>query len=270
MFRSIRIAALLLVLLVVAVTSWTARLRSTRWTVPLYVAIYPVAADDSPLTRRYVQSLDATAFQPIDAFFARQGSAHGLRLENPVKTRLRRALAEEPPQRAPDAGLIGTVTWSLKLRLWAWRVTGRAGEPEDIRMFVLYRDPALSPTLPHSAGLEKGLIGVVYAFATPLMTGTNDVVIAHEMLHTLGATDKYDPANDAPQYPDGYGDPAQRPLFPQLAGEIMAGRVMISPGRWAQIPALTDAVIGRATALEIHWPPLAAAGAPLRPGEALQ
>ena len=26
------------------------------------------------------------------------------------------------------------------------------------------------------------------------MDGANDVVIAHELLHTLGATDKYDPA----------------------------------------------------------------------------
>jgi hypothetical protein len=261
MFRSIRIAVLLLVLFIVAVTTWQQRVRSTRWTVPLYVAIYPVAADASPLTRAYVQSLDAAAFLPIDEFFAREGARYGLHEERPVKTRLRPALDALPPQRAPDAGLIGTILWSLKLRGWAWRVSGRAGEPEDIRVFVLYRDPQLAPTVPHSAGLEKGLIGVVYAFATPVMTGTNDVVIAHEMLHTLGATDKYDPSNDAPLFPDGYGDPAQQPRFPQLHGEIMAGRVMISPTRWAQIPDLTDAVIGPATAAEIRWPSPAAGAA---------
>ena len=254
MFRVIRIAVLLLVLFIVAVTTWQQRIRSTRWNVPLYVSIYPVAADSSPLTRAYVRSLDAGAFQPIDDFFVREAAGHGLREERPVKTRLRRELGELPPQRAPDAGFAGTVVWSLKLRYWAWRVSGHAGEPEDIRVFVLYRDPALTPTVPHSAGLEKGLIGVVYAFATPVMTGTNDVVIAHEMLHTLGATDKYDPSDDAPQYPDGYGDPRQQPLFPQLKGEIMAGRVMVSPHRWAQIPSLADAVIGPATAREIHWP----------------
>jgi hypothetical protein len=253
MFRFIRIAFLLLVLFIVAVTTWQQRIRSTRWTVPLYVAIYPIAADASPLTHSYVQSLDATAFLPIDDFFAREGARYGIHEDRPVKTRLRHALDELPPQRAPDAGFAGTVLWSLKLRYWAWRVSGHAGEPEDIRVFVLYRDPELTPTMPHSAGLEKGLIGVVYAFATPVMTATNDVVIAHEMLHTLGATDKYDPSDDAPLYPDGYGDPRQQPLFPQLRGEIMAGRAMISPNRWAQIPSLADAVIGAATANEIRW-----------------
>src|SRR5450631_3282467 len=88
-------------------------------------------------------------------------------------------------------------------------------ESEDIRMFVLYHDPALTPAVPHSLGLTKGLIGVVYAFAAPEISGANNVVIAHELLHTVGATDKYDFANDAPRFPDGYGDPAQTPLFPQ-------------------------------------------------------
>ena len=82
-------------------------------------------------------------------------------------------------------------------------------------MFVLYHDPAVTPTVPHSLGLTKGFIGVVYAFAAPVMNGENNVVIAHELLHTVGATDKYDPANDAPRFPDGYGDPDQRPLYPQ-------------------------------------------------------
>jgi hypothetical protein len=210
MFRLIRIAFLLLVLFIVAVTTWQQRIRSTRWTVPLYVAIYPVAADASPLTRAYVQSLDAAAFLPIDEFFAREGARYGLHEERPVKTRLRPVLDTLPPQRASDAGLAGTVLWSLKLRCWAWWVSSHAREPEDIRVFVLYHDPQLTPTVPHSAGLEKGLIGVVYAFATPVMTDTNDVVIAHEMLHTLGATDKYDPTNDAPLFPDGFRSCAAR------------------------------------------------------------
>jgi hypothetical protein len=86
------------------------------------------------------------------------------------------------------------------------------------------------------------------------MNGMNAVVIAHELLHTLGATDKYDPGTDAPLFPDGYGDPDQRPLYPQAAAEIMAGRRMLSPARWEQPDSLDEVVIGRATALEIRWP----------------
>jgi hypothetical protein len=101
--------------------------------------------------------------------------------------------------------------------------------------------------------LTKGLIGVVYAFATPLMNGENDVVIAHELLHTVGATDKYSPLSDAPRFPDGYGDPRQTPLYPQATAELMAGRRMLSANRWEQAPSLDDVVIGPATALEIRW-----------------
>ncbi len=39
---------LLLVLLLVALSTWQDRYRSTRWREPLYVAIYPIAADAQP------------------------------------------------------------------------------------------------------------------------------------------------------------------------------------------------------------------------------
>jgi hypothetical protein len=252
-FKLLRILILLLVLLIVALTTWQDRYRSTRWREPLYVAIYPIAADDSPVTLRYVSALDADRFKPIDQFFIREAARHGLHEPGPVKTRLRSELHDRPPQRAPDAGLLATAWWSLKLRYWAWRASGHVNEPEDIRMFVLYHDPALTPQVPHSLGLTKGLIGVVYAFATPDMDGENAVVIAHELLHTVGASDKYLPGSDAPRFPDGYGDPNQVPLYPQRFAEIMAGRLMLSANRWQQAASLDEVLIGPATALEIRW-----------------
>lgn len=252
-FKLLRILILLLVLLIVALTTWQDRYRSTRWREPLYVAIYPIAADDSPVTLRYVSALDADRFKPIDQFFIREAARHGLHEPEPVKTRLRSELHDRPPQRGPDAGLLATAWWSLKLRYWAWRASGHVNEPEDIRMFVLYHDPALTPQVPHSLGLTKGLIGVVYAFATPDMDGENAVVIAHELLHTVGASDKYLPGSDAPRFPDGYGDPNQVPLYPQRFAEIMAGRLMLSANRWQQAAGLDEVLIGPATALEIRW-----------------
>ncbi len=103
-------------------------------------------------------------------------------------------------------------------------------------------------------GLTKGLIGVVYAFAVPGMDGENDVVIAHELLHTVGATDKYRASDDAPRFPDGYGDPQQSPLYPQVNAEIMAGRRMLTATRWEQPSSLDEVVVGAATAAEIRWP----------------
>lgn len=249
----LRVLILLLVLLVVALSTWQERYLSTRWRDPLFVAIYPIAADESPVTAAYVASLDGEAFRAIDRFFAREAARYHLATQEPVKTRLRAALTERPPQRDPASGPLGTALWSLRLRYWAWRVSGRVHEPEDIRVFVLYHDPSLTPTVPHSLGLPKGLIGVVFAFADAHMTGENDVVIAHEMLHTLGATDKYDPADDAPRFPEGYGDPNQKPLFPQRTAELMAGRRMLAPDRWDQAAGLDEVVVGPATALEIRW-----------------
>ncbi len=251
----LRILALLLVLLLVAVGTWRDRVRSTQWRVPLFVAIYPVAADDSARTSAYVAALSGERFASIDRFFAAQARRYDLALQTPLQTRLKPALHERPPERRADAGMIDTLLWSLKLRYWASRQTAHASEPADIRIFVLYHDPALSPSVPHSLGLQKGLIGVVYAFAQEDMDGGNDMVIAHEILHTLGATDKYDYATDAPRFPDGYGDPAQSPLFPQATAEVMGGRRMISQTRWEQPAGLDEVVIGASTALEIRWLP---------------
>ena len=249
-----RIFLLLGLLLVVSVTTCQDRLRSTRWRVPLFVALYPIAADDSPVTHAYVAALDAERFRPIDRFFAREAHRYGVSIADPIKTRLRAELHERPPQRPLGAGVLSTALWSLKLRYWAWRVSGHVREPEDIRLFVLFHDPRLTRTVPHSLGLTKGLIGVVYAFAEPEMNGANDAVIAHELAHTLGASDKYDLASDAPRYPDGYGDPREIPLYPQRSAELMAGRRMLSATRWVQADDLDEVVIGPATALEIRWP----------------
>ena len=47
-FKTIRVAVLLLILFMVAMTTWLDQYRSTRWRVPLFVAIYPIAAERGP------------------------------------------------------------------------------------------------------------------------------------------------------------------------------------------------------------------------------
>src|SRR5271166_1997417 len=106
MFRQLRILVLLLVLLAVALSTCQDRYRSTRWREPLYVAIYPIAADASPVTRTYVSALDAERFKDIDRFFAREAARYRLHTDDPVKTRLRPELEERPPQRPANAGLL--------------------------------------------------------------------------------------------------------------------------------------------------------------------
>ena len=91
-FKLLRILILLLVLLIVALSTWQDRYRSTRWREPLYVAVYPIAADESPVTLGYVAALDAERFKPIDRFFMREAGRYRLTADEPVKTRLRSEL----------------------------------------------------------------------------------------------------------------------------------------------------------------------------------
>lgn len=141
----------------------------------------------------------------------------------------------------------------LKMRWWVYRSTDTVGLGPLVKMFVLYFDPAQSKRLAHSTGLQKGLIGRIDTFAARDMAKQNNVIIAHEFLHTLGATDKYDPATNQPLYPDGYANPDLKPLLPQRYAEIMAGRTPLSQAEAETPTSLDDALIGSKTALEINW-----------------
>lgn len=253
-FRAFRIGALLLILAVVALSAWLSRARTTDWNGPLWVAIHPVNADSSRAADEYIATLTNATFESIETFMRRESERYAVALDEPVRVELYGRVTDLPPARDPNANALESALWSLRLRWWAWRAPP-TGErvPPDIRVFVLYYDPALSPTVPHSLGLQKGLLGVVHAFAATDMTGDNNIVIAHEFLHTLGATDKYDFANDRPVFPHGYADPEQDPLHPQRRAEVMAGRMALSEDRWEMPASLAAIVVGPRTAAEINW-----------------
>ncbi len=251
MWRRIRIALLLLVLFVVAGGAWNDRQRTTSWSDPLWVGIFPVNADGRPATARYIAALEREQYGDIDAFFAREAAEYGVTLEQPVKMVLYPQVTELPPRLEPGTSVAGRVWWSLRLRYYTWRQAGDT--PADIRVFVLYHDPEQTNAVPHSLGLQAGLLGVVYAFAEENLDRQNNIVIAHEVLHTVGATDKYDPTSNLPVFPQGYGEPDAEPRYPQSIAEIMAGRIAISADEAEMPEALADVIVGLETALEIRW-----------------
>jgi len=251
MWRALRITVLAAVLVVVAAGAWVDRRRTTDWDSTLWIGIFPVAADTRPATRRYVEQLDDDQFASIAAFFEREARRNGIALARPVRVQRYPPLQEMPPRLERDVGVLGRMAWSLRMRAYAWQ---HAGDTlADIRVFVLYHDPASTSSVPHSLGLQKGLLGVVYAFADPDMDGQNAIVVAHEVMHTLGATDKYEPRSGLPRYPDGYAEPAARPRHPQAAAEIMAGRIAVSADEAEMPDSLEDVVVGATTAAEIRW-----------------
>jgi hypothetical protein len=182
-----------------------------------------------------------------------QARNYNLPLRDPVEIYLAPRIDSPPPAPPQEAGAPAIIFWSLRLRFWAWRNDSYNGPKPHVRMFVLYFAPLQDRHLAHSVGLRKGLIGVVNAFASTEMGGGNNVVIAHELLHTFGATDKYDLATTQPLFPDGYAEPNANPLYPQKMAEVMAGRIPLSEARAETPQDLEQTVIGAATAREINW-----------------
>ena len=253
MWRWLRIAVLLFILATVAQGAWLARSRTTEWTSTLRVVIYPVNADGSQVSAAYIGQLRHATFEPIAAFLRSEGARYRLPLRDPVDVKVAPPVATQPPAPPFGGSRPEVIAWSLRLRYWAWWNDTWKGFRPHARLFVAYHDPAARPRLPHSTGLQQGLIGVVHAFARADMDGSNNVVITHELLHTFGATDKYDTAGNRPRFPDGYAEPNAQPLYPQQQAEIMAGRIPVSETH-AEIPAGMDEIaIGLKTAREIHW-----------------
>ncbi|WIM06026.1 MAG: hypothetical protein OHM77_01670 [Candidatus Nitricoxidivorans perseverans] len=253
MFRILRIAVLLLILATVAQEAWLARSRAVSWKEGILVALYPIDGDGSDAAAGHVRRLQASSFKGIERFMDEEAKRHGLDLMRPVEIVLAPPLDSRPPQPPVRPNALESILWSLQMRWWTWRNDGIDGPRPNVRIFLLYHDPDRSPRLPHSVGLARGLIGLANVFATNAMAAQNNVVIAHEMLHALGATDKYDLATNLPSFPDGYADPARSPRHPQDYAEIMAGRVPVSETE-AEIPEnLEQALIGAATAAEINW-----------------
>jgi hypothetical protein len=101
--------------------------------------------------------------------------------------------------------------------------------------------------------LQKGRIGSVNLFASNKQTEQNKVVLAHELLHAFGASDKYDLATGQPMYPAGYAYPDQQPLFPQAKAELMAGHIPTSQTQSKMPESIDETLVNEITAIEIGW-----------------
>lgn len=252
MFRKVRIAVLLFILFMVAATTWLTQWRSTDWSRSQWLVIYPINGDGSTATEAYLNGLSEESFGAIVEFLAREGAHYGIPAAQPVEVRLAPQVHALPPPPPPSRHPLEVVMWSLHMRWWAWRNDSYDG-PGNMQMFVVYHDPAHTERVEHSLGLQKGLVGVVHAYAHERYTQQNSVIIAHELLHLFGAADKYDYASNQPIFPGGYAEPDLQPLHPQQFAEIMGGRIPLSPDE-AEIPRhLIGVMVGEQTAREIRW-----------------
>ncbi len=252
-FRRLRILLLLGVLAAAASLTWLEQTMVRAWRAPLDVAVIPINGDGSPEAAETIRALRAGDFDDINIFLEREIARYGVKQSPAMQVTLLPELKEKPPVPPRDGSVLKTMFWSLQLRGWVYRQSD-AWLPQlgAVKLFVLYHAPQDGVALEHSLGLQKGLIGVVHAFADPRQARQNNIVIAHELLHTLGATDKYE-AGGRPIYPQGYADPDLPPHLPRRQAEIMAGRLVDAAGQVVMPSSLEQCMIGAMTAYEINF-----------------
>ena len=177
MFKAIRIGILLLLLFFVSVSTWLTQSRSTDWNNSLWVKIYPINGDGSEASRDYIDSLSLKQFEPIEQFLAREIEKFGHSVSRPVRMELGQEIREQPPVLGPSPNTASIMWWSLKLRSWASSVTDGQDNPDpDVRIFVRYHAPSDQIVLENSVGLQKGMVGIVNAYASRRHTGANNVI----------------------------------------------------------------------------------------------
>ena len=253
MRKNLRYLILLLILLFVVVNETLVKSRSTSWENPLWVRIYAVNGDARKATENYIDSLARHSFAAVEKFVNREARRHDISIDA-IDVEYNGRLQSGPPQPPSGQSVLENIWWSLKFRAWAAHRAWNSDQDEgDVELFVTYYDIETTPSLRHSVGLQGGLIGIINAFADKSYRGSNQVVITHELMHTLGASDKY-AMNSIPLYPQGYAEPYLKPLYPQRRAEIMGGRIPLSAQQARMPESLTEVVVGIHTATEINWP----------------
>ena len=254
LFKLMRIVVLLSILFVILVSTWMTEKRMAAWERPILVTVYRIAADDTNETLQFVNNIDPDELEEINRFMERESGPYGFTVTPAFRFQLAEPGVDLPPAVPEQFDTAAIALWSLKMRWWAWKQDWKDGLVSgDIQMFVLYHSLNGDKEPGISVGMRKGRYGLVKAYARETMNSSNLVVFTHEMLHVLGASDKYILSNGEPIFPQGYADPGKRPLFPQKQAEIMGGRIPVSSFSSVMPDSLGECVIGRQTAEEIGF-----------------
>lgn len=254
LFKLMRVVLLLSILFVIVVSTWMTERRMAAWERPILVTIYPIAAGDDPETLRFVESVELEDFAEVNRFMNREALPYGFAVTPAFRFQLAPPSQELPPPVPAQFEAAEIGWWSLKMRWWAWMKDLRGDlVSADIQMFVLYHRLDGKSEAGISVGMRKGRYGIVKAYTRASMADTNVMVFTHEMLHVLGATDKYVLTSGEPIYPEGYAEPNKRPLFPQNRAEIMGMRIPVNSFSSVMADSLEQCKIGRQTAEEIGF-----------------
>lgn len=159
-----------------------------------------------------------------------------------------------PPLPVPGDDLWGAVRYAWELHRFTSDVDGRAGVPSrafDARLYVVLSPPSERAVV-EGMSQEGGRIGIARAELDLESVDLALFVAAHELFHTLGASDHYGPDGRA-LVPSGLAEPERVPLYPQAFAEVMARNRPLSSTEEARPTSLAELAVGPSTAREIGW-----------------
>jgi hypothetical protein len=249
---------LLAVLVLVLVYAWhdfTRRAARTAWREPLDVGIVLLTLESEPVPDADLIALQqrvSALEQTLSAEFARYRDAPQAMFQLSVFGPLQVATA--PPQ--PEGGSV----WALlrhNYQLWRYTrsVDAAAAVPAramESRIYVLVLPVKDQFQFVEGFSQQGGHLGIARVQVDESTADLALFVVAHELLHTLGASDKYDSAGEA-VLPQGLGDNEQQPLYPQRYAEVMARNRVLAPGHERSVESLSELRVGPWTAREIGW-----------------
>jgi hypothetical protein len=230
------------------------RRARTEWQRPVSVAVALVQL--GPVDQSALNALNKR-FRVLEARFASEYHRYGGRLERPVTfTLFGPVTVDHPPPADPDSDIPSLARHAYELWRWTRAVDQGSGLPTrsfDSRIYLVMRAP-------HDKGRQwvegssesGGRIGLAKVELDVTSVDLALFVASHELLHTLGATDKYDPTGQA-LIPSGLVEPDRSPRFPQRYAEVMARNLVLAPGRECPPESIAELGVGSVTAREIGW-----------------
>lgn len=257
-FFRLRVSLLLCALVLVlawGARDWSDRRARTSWQRPLRIAL--VLVEREPVPERTLALLNTRSFE-LERRLAQEYARHTGRDFTPFELVVRGPVrvTEEPPSAQSDS----TVDLLRRgFELWRWTSAvdseARVELGYDSRIYLVLK-PAAGGGLAFVEGESeyRGRVGIAQADIAQDTLDFSLFVAAHELLHTLGASDKYDGAGRA-IFPQGFAEPKKVPLFPQPAAEVMARNRPFAPGSERPPETLSELVVGETTAREIGWLP---------------
>ncbi len=230
-------------------------LRATRWDRPLSVRVIPVAGNSkNEAVNNYIQTLDQHYFSDLVRFFKVESKHHTLPFLTPYTFTWGAPITQRPPLYDSTSTLLGNFIYSLRLRAYHLKNRLLNRYSEDIIVYAVFYPVEQRPEKKFtSTAVAKAMICIDHLFIEEKYSAHNNLVLAHELLHLSGATDKYRLSDRQPIYPSGYAQPNKQPLHPQTSALLMAGVIALSPTLITYPKTMNQVTISDITAEEIGW-----------------